>query len=79
MQEITLNNIDYKIVQIPKEGYDIQLWNHGIGFKHDNYHGNTDSNGFYHIETGLEVWRDYQIKGILDLNDDFKFLLITKI
>ena len=51
-----------KIVRLPLNSYDVQVWNHGIGFKNDNYKGEyKDSNGFFHAETGLFKWKNYKI------------------
>lgn len=57
------NNLreEYLFVEVPLDAYNIQLSHHCIGFKHDNYSGETDTNGFYHIRVGLGAWRGYQI------------------
>ena len=51
-----------KIVRLPLNSYDVQVWNHGIGFKNDNYKREyKDSNGFFHAEKGLFKWKNYKI------------------
>lgn len=54
-----------KIVRLPLNSFDIQRWNHGIGFKNACFHHaenyKKDSNGFLHTETGLFRWKDYMI------------------
>lgn len=50
-----------KIVKLPLDSYEIQCWNHGIGYKNDNLDGKRDSNGFLHTQTGLFLWYNYKI------------------
>ena len=66
-----------KIVKLPIGSYDIQVWNHGIGFKHNSYQGETDTNGFYHTHTGLGRWCDYEIISI-KTEKDYIVVELTK-
>jgi hypothetical protein len=50
-----------KIVKLPLDSYEIQVWNHGIGYKNDSLDGERDSNGFLHTQTGLFLWYNYKI------------------
>lgn len=72
---IDLKPTQLKAVYVPKGAYDIQVWNHGIGFRHDDYDGMKDSNGFYHTETGLFKWSEFKIIGqVLDLSESGVYL-----
>ena len=67
---IELKPTELKAVYIPHGSYDVQVWNHGIGFKHDDYDGNKDSNGFHHVETGLFRWGGFRVVGqVLELSE----------
>ena len=67
-----------KIDRLPLNSYQIQSWNHGIGFKNDNHKGEyKDSNGFFHAETGLFRWIDYRITFIYSGNN-FDWVILRK-
>lgn len=60
-------------VLVLEDAYNIRVWRHGIGFYHDNYEGETDTNGFYHIHTGLGKWKDTNIIGTITQSGQFDF------
>lgn len=57
-----------QIVKLPVNSYDIQRWNHGIGFKNDSFLISEmymkDSNEFYHAYTGLFRWKYFEISHV---------------
>jgi len=54
-------------VEVPSDATEIQTWNHGIGFKTNMLDRKPDdTNGFYHIETGLFKMKDFKILGEVD-------------
>ena len=60
----TLTPTNLIAVEVPKDATYIQVWIHGIGFKTKLINRKSDdSNGFYHLETGLFRWKDFEILG----------------
>ena len=61
------------IVTVPERATNIQVWNHGIGFKCNDLIIETDTNEFHHIYTGLGRWVDIDIVGTITRSGDFDF------
>ena len=60
----TLTPTNLIAVEVPKDATEIQIWNHGIGFKTKLIDRMPDdTNGFYHLETGLFRWKGFEILG----------------
>ena len=59
-----LLNIDIIAVEVPRDATEVQVWNHGIGFKAKSIKREPDdTNGFFHLHTGLGRWRDFELLG----------------
>lgn len=55
---------DLIAVEVPKDATQIQVWNHGIGFKAESIKSRAeDTNGFFHLHTGLGRWYGFKILG----------------
>lgn len=68
-----------QIVKLPVGSYDIQRWNHGIGFKNQRtFSFMKDSNGFLHTETGLFRWKNYEISHVYEGNSNTWVILKKK-
>lgn len=51
----------FAFVEIPFDATEVQIWNHGIGFKSEILKTGKDSNGFQHLCTGLFRWRNWEV------------------
>lgn len=57
-------NTNIIAVEVPLDATNINVWNHGIGFKAKRIERDPDdSNGYFHLHTGLGRWRDFVILG----------------
>ena len=55
---------DLILVEVPEDATEIQVWNHGVGFKTKLLNRDPDdTNGFYHTATGLGRWRNFELLG----------------
>lgn len=60
---------DLIAVEVPIDATEVQVWNHGIGFKAESIKRlPDDTNGFFHLHTGLGRWSGYEILG--EINKD---------
>ena len=61
---IKLLNTGIIAVEVPRDATEVQVWNHGIGFKAKSIKREPDdTNEFFHLHTGLGRWRDFELLG----------------
>ena len=61
---IKLLNTGIIAVEVPRDATEVQVWNHGVGFKAKSIKREPDdTNGFFHLHIGLCCWRDFELIG----------------